>query len=275
VNVRPSIQLQVVDQHHYGNTSIKGTVFTAQCVDDQTASAQSCSQPLIWKTSPPKLAANNTTDLTASKWKMWVQAVNVDNMDKALLGTVPSDGAFNCTSDVSEPCTISFTIPIGKIGSANDWMSFEVIDHNGTEIGPRASITNILANMKPIITQIADDRKTWSGRNLVFNTIRVGTSTSITVDCLPDGSQCNGDGNYGKATGFLYFVANQGLAFQFNQINATGTNTGVTYTPPKPPAQQGQQQGQPTPTSSSGALALQDFKSSPQLKSLLNMQAVQ
>jgi hypothetical protein len=51
---------------------------------------------------------------------------------------------------------------------------------------------------------------------------------------LPDGSQCRGDGKYGTTTGFMYFVVNPGLVFPFVQVNTSGVNTGITYTPPKP-----------------------------------------
>jgi hypothetical protein len=62
-------------------------------------------------------------------------------------------------------------------------MNLQVTNANGKELGSRAAITNVLTNMKPIVSQITDDRKSWYGKNLVFDSIRVGNSSPVRVDC--------------------------------------------------------------------------------------------
>jgi hypothetical protein len=136
-----------------------------------------------------------------------------------------------------------------------------------------ASVTNMLTNIKPIISQITDDRKSFSGKNLVFESIRIGNANPMHITCVPDGSQCKGDGNYGANAGFLYFVANPDTAFPFMQLNATGLNTAITYTPPK---KDSQNQGTPTPNPAvSPANLLENLNASPQVKRTFSMQAVQ
>lgn len=254
---RRSIQLQVIDQHHVGGISMKGFVSTKEC-SDAPDSGQPCKLPLIWKTAGPKLEPNPTTDVTKSEWKMWVHLVNVDAGDKAALGNFQADGVA-CTADPTNPCVASFTISMGQLNLVSDWMSFKVIDAKGHELGSRAAITNILTNIKPIITQIKDDRTSWSGQNLVFNNIRVGNSNVFKVDCVSDGSQCQGDGQYGKNAGFMYFVANGSLAFPFMQLNASGASTAVTFTPPKPPANPQVQPAVPTNGLAPNAFPLKTF----------------
>ena len=271
---RPSIELQIIDQRHVGNTSIKGIVFTKECTNDPF-SDESCRKPLIWKTNPPKLMENNTPNVSNSRWKMWVQVVNVESTDTATLGGLEADkvggNSFDCSQGMTEPCTATFAIPIDRINIVSDWMDFHVRDNKGRELGGRATITNVLENIKPIITQIADDRTSWFGQNLVFNTIQVGNSKTFKVDCMPDGSQCRGDGKYGTTAGFLYFIANPGLALPFNQVNTTGTNTAIVYTPPKPPAAQEAEKPAPAPNSANKL----DLKISPELKEKFSMEAVQ
>jgi|SRR5579863_7260999 len=272
---RPPIELQIVDAHHAGGTSIKGIVFTKQCKNDNIGSDESCRKPLIWKTSPPKLLDNRTSLLPDSKWRMWIQVVNVDDVDKATLGALSADSVaagkmFNCSSGANEPCTASFTISLGQLGLLSNWMSFQVSDQNNKELGGPAVITNIFGNIKPVISQIADDRTNWFGRNLVFDSIRVGLSATFHVQCLPDGSQCRGDGKYGTTTGFMYFVVNPGLIFPFVQVNTSGVNTGITYTPPKPAT---------TPTApTKGGTTAQNLQAAPLVvppSKALTMQALQ
>jgi len=273
---RPSTQLQLIDQHHVGGVSIKGTVSTKEC-SDAASSDQPCRLPLIWRTIAPKLAPNNTTDLSNSKWKMWVQLVNVDSSDKASLGDIKADlvngHVFDCTAGPKSPCIASFTIGLGQLNIVSDWMSFGVTDDKDAELGSHAAITNVLTNIKPLISQITDDRTSWSGRNLVFNTVRVGNSQTFQVDCLPDGTQCKGDGKYGATAGFLYFVPAESLAFPFSQISATGTSTAVTYTPPKPLTTSTQKAAEVKPSTTPANTLDQNIP--PELKQKMSMQAVQ
>ena len=70
-----------------------------------------------------------------------------------------------------------------------------------------------------------------------------------------------------------YFVINPDTAFPFMQLNATGLNTAITYTPPK---KDSQNQGTPTPNPAvSPANLLENLNASPQVKRTFSMQAVQ
>jgi hypothetical protein len=274
---RPSIQLQVIDQHHSGGISVKGTVFTKECDNDDSGSDQSCRQPLIWKTNPPKLAANNTSDLSKANWKMWMEFVNVGDTDKVEIGTFPADTTngkmFNCDRGIGQACVASFTITRDQINRVSDWMTVQLTDRAGKQLGSRAAITNVLTNIKPILSQITDDRKSFSGKNLVFEAIRVGNSNPMKITCVPDGNQCKGDGNYGPNAGFLYFVANPDTAFPFMQLNATGLNTAITYTPPK---NDSQNKGTPSPSPlANPANLIENLKSLPEVKRTFSIQAVQ
>ena len=252
-------------------------MFTKECDNDDLGSDQSCRQPLIWKTNPPKLAANNTSDLSKASWKMWMEFVNVGDTDKVEIGTLPADltsgKMFNCDKGVEQACVASFTVPRDQINRVSDWMSVQVTDRAGKQLGSRAAITNVLTNIKPILSQITDDRKSFSGKNLVFESIRVGNSNPIHITCVPDGSQCKGDGNYGPNAGFLYFVANPDTAFPFMQLNATGLNTAITYTPPK---KDSQNKGTASPNPAvNPANLIENLNSLPQVKRTYSMQAIQ
>jgi hypothetical protein len=236
-NQRPGIKLQVIDQHHAGGTSIRGTIFVKECTDSPTAE-QPCRPPLIWKASAPKLAENDTTDIKKSKWTMRIELVNVDASEKVALGPFDSDrtdsGAqLDCSAGPSGPCVAHFTIPVASVNSVTDWMSLRIQSAKGEDFG-HGVLANVLANIKPQINQISDDRMNWSGQNLVYESIRVGNSSPIQITCLTTGKQCNVNGKYGSTSGFLYFVASENIAFPFLQTNSTGASSGITYTPPKP-----------------------------------------
>jgi len=273
--VRPEIKLLVIDQHHAGGVSIEGTVSTKTCLNDSGGSEQSCRKPLIWKTIAPVLFPDksNPPKLSASTWTMWVQVVNVDATNQATLGTLPASG-IKCAASPAQPCTAAFTIKMSDLYSISNWMTFQVQDSSNTNLGSPAVITNVLENVKPLIGQINDDRTNWFGRNLVFDTIRVGDSKTYQVSCISDGIHCSGDGKYGSKTGFLYFVVNSNLVFPFKQANTTtGVNSGVTYEPPKEPEKA--KAATATNVPAAPASTLQNLNALPDLKQKLAMQAIQ
>jgi hypothetical protein len=269
--MRPSLKLYVWDQHHSGGTPIKGVVLTQPCSNDDALSDHSCRKPLIWKFSPPKLVENtsNPPQFSDTKWNLWLELANIDAQKKAILGGFAS--AVRCNADPEQRCAAAFTFPISQIGAITNWMTLQIQDSGGRPVGGTSVITNILENMKPIITTITDDRKNWSGKNLVFEKIRVGSADVVSVRCQADGTQCFGDGSYAKAAGFMYFVVNDAIAFPFIQMNPSGSTSSVIYTPPKPAAA-----ASPTntfnlviPPIANNSNALTD------LKNKLGMQAVQ
>lgn len=240
---RKSLTLQVIDQGHPGGP-IKGLISTVPCGGNSPA----CRQPLLWKTNPPRLSANNTPDpdthlpnLAATQWEMKLLVVNVDPGDTATLGPLKAsgkNGTIECNGAASKPCSATFVIRRSDLNSVSDLMAFQVQQPNKTASEP-FWITNVLTNVRPWISQISSDFTSWYGENLVYDAIRINANEISKVQCTPDGTFCSVVGGYDSEVtgGLMYFVTHHPeVAFPFVQVNTSGANSPIVYTPPKPPS---------------------------------------
>jgi hypothetical protein len=241
--------LQVIDQNHTGGP-IKGLVSAEPCDSKSNDPTKNCRQPLIWKTNSPVLVPNNQIvagklhpDVTKSQWNLRILLENVDAGEMARLTSPLSN--FNTTATIAcetprgRPCTADFTINRKDLGQITDSMKFEVFDSTLQTLQMRrpAFITNLLTNMKPLIGAVSADFSNWYGQNLVYDQIVVNSKT-YPVDCastgVSTGFSCSGTPPYGTAAGIMYFLAaDANLVFPFIQVNTSGTNTSVVFTPPK------------------------------------------
>jgi hypothetical protein len=246
---RPQLTLQIVDQGHPGGP-IKGLVSTVAC----GGSGPSCRQPLLWKTNPPKFVPTTDTvpstgmpDFTHSSWTLTLQVVNVDATDKATL-QVPAllpapkqtslpNGAIDCPLPVGRPCTATFSIHRTDLNVLTDLMEFNITKASGETFQPY-QITTILTNVRPWLSQVADDFTFFYGENLVYDAIKINATEVATpgLQCVPDGTYCAVVKPFDPklTAGLMYFVSHKpDVRFPFVKVNTTSANAPVIYAPPK------------------------------------------
>jgi len=166
---------------------------------------QQCVNPLIWDMKPPRW------DSRKSVWAFSLSLINVMSGQAVRLG---DNGTFKvnnieCPSE-ELPCQINIEIPKDKFGLVWNSMPLQVYDSAdiaAKRVGGREVISNLRFAISPILSYISEDKTHFSGQNLVFDELQVGTGDNRksltcveTLDCyIPKGFS-------DKDEGYLYFV---------------------------------------------------------------------
>jgi hypothetical protein len=186
-------------------------------------------------------------DLSGSAWLLTLQVVNVDPADKptlnapALLPGVKGGsllaGGITCPPPVGRPCTATFSIQRSDLNLLSDLMEFNITKAGGETFEPY-QITNILTNVRPWLSQAADDFTYFYGENLVYDVIKINATeiNAPDVQCLADGTYCAVVKPFDpKLTpGLMYFITHKpDVSFPLIKVSTTAANAPVIYSPPK------------------------------------------
>lgn len=159
-----------------------------------------CADPLVWEMSPPRWVPEK------DEWVFRLSMVNVtDGQTAVFLGT-GFNGRVNCSSP-AQPCGVEIELPKKGFNLITDSMQLQVQDSNGN-VGSPTVIGNIRAAITPILTDISDDQTHFTGQNLVFTQMQVGSARKlIDLTCVA-AIDCSvlGAGFGEKDEGYLYFV---------------------------------------------------------------------
>ncbi|MCP9495209.1 MAG: hypothetical protein MSG64_12255 [Pyrinomonadaceae bacterium MAG19_C2-C3] len=207
----------------YAGTAVRGSGVLADCVSP-------CADPLVWEMSPPRWEPNQDQGL----WNFHLSLINVEEGQSATLG--PFSGDIKCTS-MRQPCRVNIKINKDRFTAVTDEMHLQVRKRDGEKVGGSSVIGNLRAAISPILTYISDDQTRFSGQNLVFNKLQVGTSSNqIELTCVA-AIDCSilGAGFGAKDEGYLYFV-NGSTHVPLMLINDKGKQVVPPHKPSKPVA---------------------------------------
>ncbi len=232
LDIEKKIDFEIYDTD-YVTGPIKGSGVAASCSGD------GCADPLIWEMDAPRWRPQN------SAWMFRLSLINVERGQIVELNRDFS-GAVQCAND-SRPCAVTIELPITKFSLIRDLMRLQVYRPaipQPIRVGSPSTIGNLRIQVSPILSNIVEDQTRFSGQNLVFNQIRVGSrdlpiQCAETRDCfVPSPGFKPGD------EGYLYFLTG-GEPFPFMLITDKGLQVVAPHKPKPAPA--GQATASPTP----------------------------
>lgn len=188
-----------------------------------------CVEPLIWDWRTPRW------DPSKRAWVFRVWLVNVKSGQTVRLG---QGGAFEapniqCPGDEGEPCPINIELPKDRFHLVWNTMPLQVFD-GSTSVGRHETISNLRYAISPVLSEISADYTRFSGQNLVFNEIQIGTK-KLKLTCLDGlGLDCYlpSPGFAANDEGYLYFVSGERL-IPLMLVN----DKGLQVVPPRKPKQ--------------------------------------
>jgi hypothetical protein len=176
---------------------IRGSGLITKCQGSQ------CARPLIWENlSAPRWDGK-------SQWVLHLSMINVLDGDAAVLDSYSHfSGTVVCPQADDQPCEVDIPLPKDDFALIADQMSLE-IKRSGKSVGS-IIIGNLRMNVLPLLTSITDDQTFFSGQNLVFDKLIVGTH-ALNLECA-EARACSvkKPGFNDADDGLLYFVTNSG-----------------------------------------------------------------
>jgi hypothetical protein len=149
-------------------------------------------------------------------------------------------------------------------------MPLQVFDAAGVAVGGREVISNLRYAITPVLSEVSDDYTRFSGQNLVFDQIQIG-SKKLTLTCV-DGLDCYlpKPGYADKDEGYLYFIAGAKL-LPLMLINDKGLQVVAPRKPKQAPAAAGTAAGATnsnpqTPQASTSQTPAQQIQQNPETK---------
>jgi hypothetical protein len=208
--------ITALDAGHAGG-AIQGTAELRHC---PVPASVPCAEPLVWHVSPPVLEPNG------KQWHFEMTLANVEEGQTVTLSDnsaiVPGtlSGTTECKTP-GEPCNVSFTIPTNKFDSLTDAMELSV---DAVLNAHKSTVLNLRSALAPVISSVDTSKQTVSGRNLVFENMRVGEQgTNISISCSTTGGECMLPKLSSNQHGYLYFVSANNQLLPWLQPTASGT----------------------------------------------------
>lgn len=242
-NPTEMVDFDIFDGDYWGG-SAKGSSMLQRCMVEE------CFSPLVWRIDDPEWIAEDGTE-HKNGWLLHMVLVNVERNQ-----TVQLDGGFDTPiqcppkkTQIDQPdrpdrpdqleCTADIFIPMTDFSKMRNSMKFSVMNAEKTaRVGNTSQIGNIRLNISPKITSITDDQMRFTGENLVFNSIVVGTGSrahEIKIECDKLKRECFIPENAGfapKDEGYLYFKAYSEL-IEFVTVDDKGIHPIAAHHPPK------------------------------------------
>jgi hypothetical protein len=208
--------ITALDSAHAGG-AIQGTVELRRCPESVS---ETCAEPLVWGVAPPVLEPNGKQwhfDLTLANVEAG-QTVNLQDKSAAVPGRL--SGTTECKI-LGGPCGVRFTIRTSDFDLLTDAMELSVYTLTNAH---KSTVVNLRSTVAPVISSVDSSKKTASGRNLVFENMRVGEQGSnISLSCSTTGSECVFPTVSTNQHGYLYFVSANKQLLPWLQPTASGT----------------------------------------------------
>lgn len=242
-NPQKDYLITALDAGHAGG-AIQGTVELRRCPE---SASENCAEPLVWGVAPPVLEPNGKQwhfDLTLANVEAG-QTVNLQDDSAVVPGRLT--GTTECKIP-GEPCSVRFTIQTSNFDSLTDTMELSV---DTLANAHKSTVVNLRSTVAPVISSVDTSKQTASGRNLVFENMRVGEKGSnISLSCSTTGGECMLAKLSTNQHGYLYFVSANKQLLPWLQLTASGTILlkDDALAPPKKAATGGATPASPKPT---------------------------
>ena len=184
----------------------------------------------------------------ANEDKVWLFRLSLVNVKKDQIVQL-SRKAFSSTIDCKTdefPCPVTIKLSINDFSQIKNSMELQVYEKKDDNLGPRGgatTIANLRLHVAPILSFITEDQTRFSGQNLVFEKILIG-SRPVEISCAEARDCFIPSPGFKPKEGYLYFVAN-GERLAFMLITDKGLQV-VAPHKPKPP--EARAEGTPPPT---------------------------
>jgi hypothetical protein len=217
------ITLDVFDAG-YAGSPVKGAAVLKRC-------SGACTEPLIWDMTAPVWDAAN------SQWVFSLSMINVQNGDTTRFGPVRGANAirtetFSGCPSIDRPCSVDLHILLSEFSLVTDTMSLQ-IRSGGANKGDPTVIGNLHSVISPLLVTISDDQSQFTGQNLVFEKIHVGTGGSDKPISCTNAIGCFVPNGFAKSDdGYLFFVTPTGR-IPFTILTDKGVQAVPAHHPPK------------------------------------------
>ena len=192
----------------------------------------------MWDMQAPEWHENKT-DPAKSAWHFLLSLVNVSKGQTVRLDDNKAfSSEIECESD-QFPCPITIKLPIANFSQIKNSMRLQVYRNKAGSlepIGGATTIANLRYHVAPILTYITEDQTRFSGQNLVFEQIKVGSRGPVKISCT-EARDCflPSPGFEKKDEGYLHFLTPNGESLAFMVITDKGLQV-VAPHKPKPDA---------------------------------------
>lgn len=217
---------------------IKGNGLINSCSDEN------CVDPLLWDMQVPEWRKGDEKQKIKAAWLFRLSLVNVTKGQIVRLDdNEVFSAAIDCDSD-QFPCPITIELPKENFSQIKNSMRLQVYRNKaggGLErIGGATTIANLRLHVTPILSYITEDQTRFSGQNLVFEEISVGSRSPVKISCT-EARDCflPSPGFKPKDEGYLHFLAINGEPLAFMLITDKGLQVVAPHKPkPEPRAEE-------------------------------------
>ena len=194
-----------------GGTSIAGAIFASKVLPACSGSA--CTMAgYVWSLRDPKW------DDASIGWRLHLELIQVATSDKVQLGDLDQAKAVPVICrPATSICEATIQIALTDFARTRDTMTLHVI-HADTTVTDVDRIANIHTLISPLIQTISSDQTQFTGTNLVYPQISIGSDgTPMNVNCVWQ-SSCFLKTFTNDTDGYLYFVPSTGSRIPFVKL---------------------------------------------------------
>ena len=202
-------------------------------------------------------------DMQAPEWRKadealslkaaWLFRLSLVNVSKGQIVRLDDNKDFSAEIDCESdqfPCAVTIALPKANFSQIKNSMRLQVFTKKDGGLEPKGgatTIANLRFHVAPILTYITEDQTRFSGQNLVFEEILVGSRGPVKISCT-EARDCflPSPGFKPKDEGYLHFVATSGESLAFMLITDKGLQV-VAPHKPKPAETRAEAPATPAP----------------------------